>query len=88
MANRWPYPYLLLSSKLLAFAAHFVSVMTSISIFYFALKIAGTHLAGYTGFRLRLDNMTNVYFGDDKENILAIHVDARSGTGWWYGWSK
>ena len=42
----------------------------------------GFHEAGYTSFWLRLDN-TTAHYGD-KENILALFVDASFGTGWWY----
>lgn len=39
--------------------------------------------AGYTGFTLRLDNASGVKFGS-AENVLAVHVSAEKGTGWWY----
>ena len=42
----------------------------------------GQHLAGYTSFAMRLDNVTGVKFGG--ENVLAVHVDATFGSGWWY----
>lgn len=42
----------------------------------------GFHEAGYTSFWLRLDN-TTIHYGD-KENVLALYVDASFGTGWWY----
>ena len=37
----------------------------------------------YTSFWLRLDNVRGVKYGDE-ENVLALHVDATTGTGWWY----
>ena len=40
----------------------------------------GNHSAGYTSFWLRLDD-AGANFGD-QENVLAMHVDATSGTGW------
>ena len=42
------------------------------------------HWQGYTGFTLRLDNATKINFGAAAENVLAVHVDALHGTGWWY----
>ena len=46
----------------------------------------GEHQFGYTSFAVRLDNVTGVKFGDGKakENVLAVHVNAMKGTGWWY----
>ena len=41
------------------------------------------HWEGYTGFTLRIDNQSSVSFGG-KENVLAVHVSAEKGTGWWY----
>jgi hypothetical protein len=41
------------------------------------------HKQGYTGFAIRLDNVAGVKFGD-QANVLALHVDASTGTGWWY----
>ena len=41
----------------------------------------GTHDAGYTSFWLRLDGKATVWGG---ANVLSLHVDASSGTGWWY----
>eukprot|EP01060_Flectonema_neradi_P002083 TRINITY_DN1125_c0_g4_i1.p1 TRINITY_DN1125_c0_g4~~TRINITY_DN1125_c0_g4_i1.p1 ORF type:complete len:860 (+),score=185.18 TRINITY_DN1125_c0_g4_i1:47-2626(+) len=41
-----------------------------------------THVAGYTSFAIRLDT-AGALFGD-AENIVAVYVDASSGTGWWY----
>ena len=34
-------------------------------------------------FVVRLDNVTNLNFGD-AENVIALYVDALSGSGWWY----
>jgi hypothetical protein len=41
----------------------------------------GLHKAGYTSFALRLDNVPGVQWGG--ENVLAVYVDATTGTGWW-----
>ena len=41
-----------------------------------------THVAGYTSFAIRLDNV-GALFGE-SENVVALYVDASSGTGWWY----
>ena len=41
------------------------------------------HDSGYTGFDVRLDNATNVHFGD-TENVLTIRADATFGSGHWY----
>ena len=43
----------------------------------------GYHKQGYTAFSLRLDNIPGVKFGGE-ENVLAVYMDASSGTGWWY----
>lgn len=48
------------------------------------VQIAPTHKQGYTGFRLRLDNISSVKYGEEKTNVLAIFVNASTGTGWWY----
>eukprot|EP00055_Hartaetosiga_balthica_P011807 m.55149 g.55149 ORF g.55149 m.55149 type:complete len:1043 (-) comp7742_c0_seq2:1300-4428(-) len=42
------------------------------------------HTSGYTGFTLRLDNMTIINFGSGNENIINIRVDATFGSGHWY----
>ena len=44
--------------------------------------INNTHIAGYTSFWLRLDTVSGVQYGG--KNVIALHVDASSGTGWWY----
>jgi hypothetical protein len=48
-------------------------------------KKLGFHPQGYTSFWYRLDDH-GVRYGDGKgdENVLAIYVDASTGTGWWY----
>ena len=40
---------------------------------------------GYTSFNIRLDNVTSLKFGAGaaNENVLAMYVDARLGSGWW-----
>ncbi|XP_062504714.1 beta-galactosidase BoGH2A-like [Corticium candelabrum] len=44
------------------------------------------HDSGYTSFSVRLDNATNVMYGQDKanENVIAVRADATKGSGWWY----
>lgn len=44
-------------------------------------KHLGEHAAGYTSFWLRLDD-AGANWG--SENVLALHVNATTGTGWWY----
>ena len=44
-------------------------------------KQLGVHKSGYTSFGLRLDNVPGAAFG--KENVLALHVNASFGSGWW-----
>lgn len=45
-----------------------------------------SHECGYTGFDVRLDNATNVRFGDsqDNANVLTVRADASFGSGHWY----
>ena len=47
---------------------------------YFNGVHLGEHPAGYTSFWLRLDDKAK--WG--AENVLALHVNATTGTGWWY----
>eukprot|EP00729_Bicosta_minor_P014267 gene14267-24200_t len=42
----------------------------------------GLHKAGYTSFSLRLDNVPGAQFGPSATNVLAVYVDATTGTGW------
>ena len=42
------------------------------------------HWEGYLGFSVRIDNSSALKYGDDDENVLAVHVDAAKGSGWWY----
>ena len=44
------------------------------------------HDSGYSSFYVRLDNATNVYYGDgkDNENVLVVRADSNGGSGWWY----
>ena len=46
----------------------------------------GYHDSGYTSFTVRLDNCTQIFYGDgkDNENVLAVRADATHGSGWWY----
>jgi len=39
------------------------------------------HRAGYTSFWLRIDDKKAKFA---EKNVLALHVDATTGTGWWY----
>jgi hypothetical protein len=36
-----------------------------------------------TSFSVRLDDIPQLNFGGDRENVVAIYVDASYGTGWW-----
>ena len=44
------------------------------------------HDSGYTSFAVRLDNATNVFYGDGKENenVIAVRAASNGGSGWWY----
>lgn len=44
------------------------------------------HDSGYTSFSVRLDNATNVLYGDgeENENVIVVRADATQGSGWWY----
>ena len=52
------------------------------STVYFNGQRIGYHHCGYTSFYFRLDNASMVNYG--KENVIAVYVDALSGSGWWY----
>lgn len=39
---------------------------------------------GYTSFSVRLDNASVVNYGPEAENVLAVYVDPRMGSGWFY----
>eukprot|EP00730_Choanoeca_flexa_P006129 TRINITY_DN12089_c0_g1_i2.p1 TRINITY_DN12089_c0_g1~~TRINITY_DN12089_c0_g1_i2.p1 ORF type:complete len:1061 (+),score=193.83 TRINITY_DN12089_c0_g1_i2:86-3268(+) len=41
------------------------------------------HDCGYTSFAVRLDNITTLNYGNTS-NVIALYVDAISGSGWWY----
>ena len=45
-----------------------------------------SHACGYTSIPLRLDNATGIKFGNgtSNTNVLAIYVNALTGSGWWY----
>jgi beta-galactosidase/beta-glucuronidase len=46
---------------------------------------SGNHSNGYTSFAdVRLDNHSKVNFGSAAPNVLAVHVNALKGSGWWY----
>ena len=52
---------------------------------YFNNQFIGVHKAGYTSFSVRLDNTSNVRYGSSGQpNVLALYVNASTGTGWWY----
>eukprot|EP00947_MAST-08B_sp_MAST-8B-sp1_P004759 g4759.t1 len=55
---------------------------------YAEIYLNGVHVAdhrgGYTRFTVRLDNVTGIRYGDENENVLAVRVDARWGSGHWY----
>ena len=44
--------------------------------------LGATHKAGYTSFYLALHASGSAAWG--QPNVLALHVNASSGTGWWY----
>ncbi|XP_065198692.1 beta-galactosidase BoGH2A-like [Sycon ciliatum] len=43
-----------------------------------------THTCGYTGFTVRLDNITSLEYGTAAVNVIAVRVDASFGSGHWY----
>ena len=51
-------------------------------------RYLATHVLGYTGFSVRLDNTTPVGGGalrfGDEPNVLAVFVSADHGSEWWY----
>ena len=56
-------------------------------VFHFAMlwlngQFLQTHSCGYTGFTVRLDNVSSVAWG--RENVLAVRADATYGSGHWY----
>jgi beta-galactosidase/beta-glucuronidase len=51
------------------------------TVFFNGVQI-GFHHCGYTSFSYRLDNVSGIKFG--QQNLLAVFVDALSGSGWWY----
>ena len=42
------------------------------------------HTCGYTGFTVRLDNVTGLEYGNESTNVLAVRTDATFGSGHWY----
>eukprot|EP00117_Sycon_ciliatum_P049000 scpid35265/ scgid34812/ Beta-galactosidase; Lactase len=42
------------------------------------------HTDGYTGFTVRLDNITSLQYGNSESNVIAVRVDATFGSGHWY----
>ena len=64
----------------------FEGVFRASSIYFNGLHLLD-HDSGYTTFRVRLDNVSAVTFGDGAENENVLAVQARPGngyTGWWY----
>ena len=50
-------------------------------------SMVGTHTCGYTSFDVRVDNLPNITYGrngDVEANVIALFVDALTGSGWWY----
>lgn len=42
------------------------------------------HFSGYTGFTVRLDNITGLIYDDQQSNVIALRTDATFGSGHWY----
>jgi hypothetical protein len=40
--------------------------------------------SGYTGFTVRLDNITGLIYDDQQSNVIALRTDATFGSGHWY----
>ena len=40
--------------------------------------------SGYTGFTVRLDNITGLVYDDKQSNVIALRTDATFGSGHWY----
>ena len=47
-------------------------------------KYVSQHGSGYTPFSIRLDNETNIRFGENFSNVLALRTDASFGSGHWH----
>eukprot|EP01062_Namystynia_karyoxenos_P053520 TRINITY_DN4338_c0_g1_i1.p1 TRINITY_DN4338_c0_g1~~TRINITY_DN4338_c0_g1_i1.p1 ORF type:complete len:979 (+),score=225.56 TRINITY_DN4338_c0_g1_i1:75-2939(+) len=47
------------------------------------VEVGSLHMQGYTSFWIRLDSHPGVQWGD-AGNVLALYVNASTGTGWWY----
>lgn len=60
---------------------HFEGVFHHATIFLNG-KYLMSHECGYTEFDVRLDNATNVRFGDEA-NVLSVRADASFGSGHW-----
>jgi hypothetical protein len=39
---------------------------------------------GYTSFEVRIDNTSSLQYGAGSKNVLAVYVDPRMGSGWFY----
>ena len=65
-----------------------VQLVFDAALQYAEIYLNGVHVAdhrgGYTRFTVRLDNVTGIRYGDENENVLAVRVDARWGSGHWY----
>ena len=45
---------------------------------------SNVHKAGYTSFIVRIDDVPGIHFGSGRANLMALYIDASTGTGWWY----
>eukprot|EP01084_Bolivina_argentea_P265989 451018_1 len=44
----------------------------------------GNHQSGYTSFRWYIDQLPNIQYGANSDNVLAVRVDPTHNEGWWY----
>ena len=61
---------------------HFEGIFHHATIFLNGIYLL-SHECGYTGFTVRLDNATNLRYGD-QQNVLSVRADASFGSGHWY----
>jgi hypothetical protein len=58
-------------------------------VFRFAMiylngELLQNHTCGYTSFEVPISTSRALRYGNASSNVLAVYVDARSGSGWWY----
>jgi beta-galactosidase/beta-glucuronidase len=66
-----------------AISLHFDGVF-KFSAFWLNGIFIDSHVLGYTGYTLRLDNITALRYGPGTSNVLAVFVSADHGSEWWY----